>query len=104
VQLSFGLTYVLAQKLVPRAEGYGRCVAMEVLRNNTAIANIIRVGNWAQLYGAMETRIKEGMCTLEQALLGMYEQGLISKADAISHANDGAIVERIERAHSTGRR
>jgi twitching motility protein PilT len=77
---------------------------MEVLRNNTAIANIIRVGNWAQLYGAMETRIKEGMCTLEQALLGMYEQGLISKADAISHANDGAIVERIERAHSTGRR
>jgi len=95
VQLSFSLSYVINQKLIPRANGQGRCVAMEVLRNNPAISNLIRSGNWQQIYGSIETRMKEGMNTLEQALIALYENGLISLEDAISHANDASIIDRL---------
>jgi twitching motility protein PilT len=96
VQLSFSLTYVLAQKLVTRADGRGRVVAMEVMRNNSAISNLVRNGNWQQIYGSIETRFREGMCTLEQSLIGLYEQGIISREEAISHANDASIIDRLE--------
>jgi twitching motility protein PilT len=96
VQLSFSLTYVISQKLIPRANGHGRCVAMEVLRNNHAIGNLIRTGNWQQVNGAIETRVKEGMNTLEQSLVSLYEQGIISFEDAVNHANDASIIDRLE--------
>jgi len=95
VQLSFSLSFVINQKLVPRSTGQGRCVAMEVLRNNPAISNLIRCGNWQQIYGAIETRFKEGMNTLEQSLISLYECGAISMEDAISHANDASIIDRL---------
>ncbi len=95
VQLSFSLSFVINQKLISRADGHGRCVAMEVLRNNPAISNLIRTGNWQQIYGAVETRVKEGMNTLEQSLISLYERGKITLDDAISHANDASIIDRL---------
>jgi twitching motility protein PilT len=95
VQLSFSLSYAIGQKLIPRADGKGRCVAMEVLRNNPAVSNQIRTGNWQQIYGVMETHSREGMCTMEQTLVSMYEKGLITRDDAIIHANDASIIDRL---------
>jgi twitching motility protein PilT len=43
-QLSLGLAYVICQKLVPRKDGQGRVVAMEVLNNIYAASNLIRMG------------------------------------------------------------
>jgi twitching motility protein PilT len=96
VQMSFSITYVLSQKLIPRADGHGRCVAMEVLRNNPALSNLIRTGNWQQIYGSIETRTKEGMNTLEQALISLYERRIITMDDAINQANDATIIDRLE--------
>ncbi len=104
VQLSFSLSYVICQKLIPRANGHGRCVAMEVLRNNHAIANLIRTGNWQQINGAIETRVKEGMNTLEQSLISLYERGIISFEDAVNHANDASIIDRLEIKTTTAKR
>jgi len=95
VQMSFGISHVLSQKLVPRADGHGRVVAMEVLRNVPAIGNQMRTGNWHQIYGAIETRSKDGMSTLEQSLISLYERGIITMEDAISHANDASIIDRL---------
>jgi len=95
VQLSFGLSFIISQKLVPRADGPGRCVAMEVLRNTYTIANLIRSGNWQQIYGALETRNKDGMNTLEQSLITLYERGHITLENALRHANDASIVDRL---------
>ncbi|SVC22230.1 uncharacterized protein METZ01_LOCUS275084, partial [marine metagenome] len=72
LQLSFSLSYVLSQKLVPRADGSGRLLVMEVLKNMPAIGNLIRTGNWQQVYSTMETQAKEGMMTMEQHLLHLY--------------------------------
>ena len=104
VQMSFSLSYVLSQKLVPRADGHGRCVAMEVLRNNHAMGNLIRTGNWQQIYGGIETRVKEGMNTLEQSLISLYERGMITLEDAISHANDASIIDRLAPKTPAGKR
>lgn len=94
-QLSFGLAYVLSQKLVPRIEGDGRLVAMEVMRNSAGIGNLLRTGKWHQLYSIMETKSSEGMITMEQCLLHLYEEGFISREDAILYANRDEIVGRL---------
>ncbi|MGF1484540.1 MAG: type IV pilus twitching motility protein PilT [Opitutales bacterium] len=96
-QLSFSLSYILGQKLVPRKDGPGRVVAMEVLRNVSGLGNLIRTGNWHQIYSLMETRQRDGMNTMEQSLINLHAEGLITREEAILHANDDAIIDRLPR-------
>ncbi len=95
LQLSFSLSYVLSQKLVPRTDGAGRILVMEVLKNMPSIGNLIRTGNWQQVYSAMETQSREGMLTMEQHLLFLHQHGVISKESAIAYANDASLAERL---------
>ncbi len=95
LQLSFSLSFVLSQKLVPRADDNGRILAMEVLKNIPALGNLIRTGNWQQVYSTMETQSKEGMMTMEQHLLHLYQHGVISKESAITYTNEASIIERL---------
>jgi len=95
LQLSFSLSYVLSQKLVPRQDAAGRILVMEVLKNLPSIGNLIRTGNWQQVYSAMETQSREGMLTMEQHLLFLHQHGVISKESAIAYANDASIAERL---------
>ena len=95
LQLSFSLSFVLSQKLVPRADGNGRILAMEVLKNIPALGNLIRSGNWQQVYSTMETQSKEGMMTMEQHLLHLYQHGVISKESAITYTNEASLIERL---------
>ena len=95
LQLSFSLSYVLSQKLVPRADGNGRILAMEVLKNVAALGNLIRTGNWQQVYSTMETQSKEGMMTMEQHLLHLYQHNVITKDSAIAYTNEASLLERL---------
>ena len=95
LQLSFSLSYVLSQKLVPRQDAAGRILVMEVLKNMPSIGNLIRSGNWQQVYSAMETQSREGMLTMEQHLLFLYQHGIISQESAIAYANDASLAERL---------
>jgi twitching motility protein PilT len=95
-QLSFSLAFAINQKLLARESGKGRIPAFEVLKNNSALANLIRTSNYQQIYSQMETGVNEGMNTLEQHLIGLVAQGLITKEEAISHANDTNIVSRLD--------
>ena len=95
LQLSFSLSFVLSQKLVPRADGNGRILAMEVLKNIPALGNLVRSGNWQQVYSTMETQSKEGMMTMEQHLLHLYQHGIISKETAITYTNEASLIERL---------
>ena len=95
LQLSFSLSYVLSQKLVPRSDGNGRILAMEVLKNVPALGNLIRTGNWQQVYSTMETQSKEGMMTMEQHLLHLYQHNVITKDSAIAYTNEASLLERL---------
>lgn len=95
LQLSFSLSYVLSQKLVPRSDGNGRILAMEVLKNVPALGNLIRTGNWQQVYSTMETQSKEGMMTMEQHLLHLFQHNIISKESAITYTNEASLLDRL---------
>lgn len=95
-QLSFSLAYAISQKLLARQSGNGRVPAFEVLKNNAAVANLIRTSKLHQIYSKMETGLNEGMNTLEQHLIELVGQGVVSKEEAIAHANDANIVSRLD--------
>jgi len=91
-QLSLGLGYVLSQKLVPRKDGSGRIVAMEVLNNNYATANLIRTGKVEQIYSQLQIKTKnqpdEKMLTMERHLARLVKGGKVELLEAQKWAND----------------
>jgi twitching motility protein PilT len=91
-QLSLGLAYVICQKLIPKKDGTGRLVAMEILNNTYAVANLIRVGKAEQLYTQLQTKTQntpEGkMITLERHLAMLVKAGKIELREAQKWAND----------------
>ncbi len=91
-QLSLGLAYVICQKLVPRKDGTGRIVAMEILNNNYACANLIRTGKVEQLYSQLQTKTRdkpdEKMITLEKHLSILVKDEQIDLLEAQKWTND----------------
>ena len=57
-------------------------MALELLRNNTAIANLIREGKTHQVLSVMETSQQAGMITLDNAIKELYASGVISYEEA----------------------
>lgn len=94
-QLSFSLSWVIAQTLVPRADGTGRVAAMEILHNNPAIANLVRTGAWQQIQATIETQSKEGMNTLERHLAELVRMDVISREEAMRHSGDASLATRL---------
>jgi twitching motility protein PilT len=91
-QLSLGLAYIVCQKLIPKKDGTGRLVAMEILNNNYACANLIRTGKIEQIYTQLQTRTQEKsdqkMITLERHMTKMVKQDLIDVLEAQKWANN----------------
>ena len=92
-QLSLGLAYIIAQKLIPRKDGKGRIVAMEVLNNNNyACANLIRTGKIEQLYSQLQTKTRnrpdEKMITMERHLAQLVKADKVDLLEAQKWAND----------------
>ncbi|MFA5424218.1 MAG: PilT/PilU family type 4a pilus ATPase [Phycisphaerae bacterium] len=91
-QLSLGLRCIISQKLIPRKNGKGRIVAMEILNNNYACANNIRTGKIEQIYSQLQTRTKnepdEKMITMEAHLAKLVKSGDIDLLEAQKWANN----------------
>lgn len=87
-QLSMTLLAIISQRLLPRADGEGRILAYELLKNNVAIANLIREGKTHQVYSVLETSVKDGMVTMDKAIKKLYLEGVISYDDAIAHVRN----------------
>ncbi|MBN1845875.1 MAG: PilT/PilU family type 4a pilus ATPase [Sedimentisphaerales bacterium] len=94
-QLSLGLSHIISQKLIPRSDGEGRVVAMEVLTNSYALANLIRLRKLEQVYSFLQTRTKdipeERMITLERSLAILVQQGKVSPLEAEKWANHPSV-------------
>jgi len=90
-QLSLGLAYVISQKLIPRKDHQGRLVAMEILNNNYACANLIRTGKIEQIYSQLQTKTKdrpdENMITFENHLARLVQTGQLELLEAQKWAN-----------------
>ncbi len=91
-QMSLGLAYIICQKLVPKKDGTGRLVAMEILNNNYACANLIRTGKVEQIYSQLQTKTRnrpdEKMMTMERHLATLVKADKIDLLEAKKWAND----------------
>ena len=77
-QLGDTLQGVISQTLMPLSQTNGRTIATEVLINTPAVANMIREGQVAQLYSAMQAGSAVGMHTLDQDLRRLVSEGTIA--------------------------
>ena len=88
-QLSFVLEGVLCQALLPRSNGPGRVMALEVMVPNAAIRNLIREDKVHQIYSAMQVgQEKFGMQTMNQSLGQLYQRRLVTLEDALGRSTD----------------
>jgi twitching motility protein PilT len=79
-QLSLVLEGVMCQALLPRKDGKGRVMAMEVLIPTSGVRNLIREDKIHQVYSAMQAgQGRHGMQTFNQSLLWLFQQGLIAR-------------------------
>ena len=82
--LSFVLIGVICQQLLPKKNGKGRAMAMEILRTNNAIRNLIREEKLEQIYSTMQVGQGEsGMSTMNQHLVKLVKDGIITEEAAI---------------------
>ncbi|HNR32610.1 MAG TPA: type IV pilus twitching motility protein PilT [Candidatus Hydrogenedentes bacterium] len=77
-QLSFVLEGVVVQQLIPRADGMGRCLAMEIMLPNPAIRALIRSAKLEQIPSMIEIGRGEGMMTMNQSLYRLMRRGVIT--------------------------
>lgn len=94
-QLSMVLMAVISQRLLPRADGEGRVLALELLKNTTAIANLIREEKTHQVYGAMEMAQKDGMITMDRSVRELYMEGVISYEEAVANVRNKQELARL---------
>jgi len=91
-QLSLGLAYIISQKLVPKKDGSGRIVVMEVLNNNYACANLIRTGKIEQIYSQLQTKTREKtdekMITIEKHMAMLVNKDKVDLLEAKKWVNN----------------
>jgi twitching motility protein PilT len=88
-QLSFVLEGVMCQSLLPRANGPGRAMALEVMVPNPAIRNLMREDKIHQIYSQMQVgQDKFGMQTMNQSLADLYQRRMVSQEHALSRSPD----------------
>ncbi|HWY41245.1 MAG TPA: PilT/PilU family type 4a pilus ATPase [Chthoniobacterales bacterium] len=86
IMVSESLRGVISQQLIPRADGKGRVLALEILTNTPAVANVIRESRTYMLPGIIQTGKKQGMQLMDDALAELHLRGLISAEEAVASA------------------
>lgn len=86
VMVSESLRGVISQQLIPRADGNGRELALEILTNTPAVANVIRETKTFMLPGIIQTGKKQNMQLMDDALVNLCSRGLITAEEAIGRA------------------
>jgi len=105
-QLSLVLEGVLCQALIPKSNGQGRVMALEIMIPNAAIRNLIREDKVHQIYSAMQTgQEKFGMQTMNQSLLAHHLRRNITLDEAIRRSTmPDELMQMIQRAQGATRR
>lgn len=85
-RLAGSLRAIIAQKLVPRADGNGRVVANEILICTPTVTKLIEDGHFTDLYHAMNEGAFWGMQTMNQSLVRYVKAGIITEETALNYA------------------
>jgi twitching motility protein PilT len=94
--LSTSLRGVISQQLLPTKHKPGRIVALEILVNTSAVANLIRQGKLDQLETAMQSGGAVGMQTMDSALMDLVERRFVAGKEAYQQAHNKAKFQQIK--------
>lgn len=96
IQLSAVLCTVVSQQLLPDVDG-GQVPAFEVLQMTSAVRNMIRDSKNHMIPGTIAAGGAEGMISMDQSILQLYQAGRISRQTALSYAdNQEQMLRRLE--------
>jgi twitching motility protein PilT len=91
--VSESLRGIISQQLIPRANGNGRVMALEIMVNTPAVANLIREAKTFMLPGIIQTGKKLGMKLMDDSLIELVEGGIISPREAYDRAEQKNLLE-----------
>jgi twitching motility protein PilT len=94
VMVAESLRGIISHQLIPREDGTGRVLALEILTNTPAVANVIREAKTYMLPGIIQTGKKQGMRLMDDALIDLYDQGLISSEEAYERADQKPLMRQ----------
>lgn len=94
-QLSTVCEGVISQQLIQTIDGRKRVLALEIMISNPAIRNLIRENKTYQIQNIIHTGAKQGMQSMDQELISLYKQGLISKESVLSRCTDFEYTNRL---------
>jgi twitching motility protein PilT len=94
IMVSESLRGIISQQLVPRVDGGGRALALEILTNTPAVGNLIREAKTYMLPGVMQTGKKQGMKLMDDSLMELYDAGLISQEEAYVRAEQKGLMKQ----------
>src|SRR5438128_5419790 len=94
VMVAESLRGVISHQLIPRKDGTARVLALEILTNTPAVANVIRENKTYLLPGIIQTGKKQGMRLMDDALIDLYENDLISAEEVYARADQKHIVRQ----------
>src|SRR5437660_7898200 len=96
VMVSESLRGVISHQLIPKKDGTGRVLALEILTNTPAVANVIREAKTYMLPGIIQTGKKQGMRLMDDTLIDLYDRGLLSAQMAYARAEQKQMVRQQE--------
>lgn len=105
IKLSFAavLQAVISQRLVVAKSG-GRRPAVEILRKNVRIKEMILANKYDDITDAMRDGTNTyGMQTFDQHLFWLYRDGVISKDEALDKATNRADLDMVIRNYDSGK-
>ena len=92
VMVSESLRGIVSQQLIPRLDGKGRALAVEILVNTPAVAHTIREGKTFMLPGIIQTGRKLGMKLMDDSLTELYDKQIISQEEAYARAEQKGLM------------
>src|SRR5438093_10286911 len=94
IMVSESLRGIISQQLVPRADGTGRILALEILVNSPAVSNTIREAKTFMLPGIIQTGRKLGMKLMDDSLMELYDRQLITQEEAYMRADQKQLMKQ----------
>ncbi len=94
IMVSESLRGIISQQLIPKHDGSGRVLALEILTNTPAVGNLIREAKTFMLPGVMQTGKKLGMKLMDDSLMELYDDGDISGEEAYVRAEQKAMMKQ----------
>ena len=88
LSLSESIAAIVAQLLLPTADGKGRVAVNEILLGTTGLPNVIREGNTPLIGSIIQSGKSEGMQSMDDALFALVDEGRITGRDAYMKASD----------------